>query len=133
MNWKSEMVGGLTESGTKVPLRRVAVQSDADGRREAVEEVAKLLAAPTRLPLAVCGPDAPAVVAAAARMPLVLVDARDVVQPDVVGDATLACALEGALLCVDGLADLDPPGRERLLRTIDERPTRSVLLARARS
>lgn len=124
--------GGLTETGAPVPLRRVSVHAEVAGRRHAVEEVTRLLAASTRLPLAVCGPDAAAVVAAAAGKPVVLVDARDAADSRVMDDATLACALEGALLCLDGLADLDPPGRERLLRTVDERPSRTVLLARSR-
>ncbi len=125
--------GGLAESGAPVLLRRVAVETDAAGREDAVEHVARLLAASTHLPLAVCGPDASAVVAAAAGKPLALVDARDLQHPEVMGDATLACALEGHLLCVDGLGELDPPGRERLLRAIDERPARTVLLARSRA
>jgi AAA+ superfamily predicted ATPase len=125
--------GGLAETGAPVPLRRALVQPDIAGRKESVEEVAQLLAAPSRLPLAVCGPDAPAVVAAAAGVPLVLVDARSIQQPDVLGDATLACALEASLLCVDGLGDLDPAGRELLLRAIDERTSRTVLLARSRA
>jgi len=124
--------GGLAESGAPVPLRRVLVQTDAAGREEVVEQVARLLAVRTRLPLAVCGPDAAAVVAAAACMSLVLVDARDLSHVDVMADATLACALEGGLLCIDGVSDLDPAGRERLLRVIDERPARTVLLARSR-
>ncbi|HEU5213237.1 MAG TPA: ATP-binding protein [Gaiellaceae bacterium] len=124
--------GGLTETGAPVPLRRISMHAEVAGRRDAVGEVTRLLAASTRLPLAVCGPDAAAVVAAAAGKPVVLVDARDAADPRVMGDATLACALEGALLCLDGLADLDPPGRERLLRTVDERPSRTVLLARSR-
>jgi hypothetical protein len=124
--------GGLAESGTPVPLRRVPVQTDAAGREEAVEEVARLLTASTQLPLAICGPDAAAIVAAAARKPLVLIDARNLSHPEVLGDASLASALDGDLLCVDGLGDLDPAGRERLLRAIDERPERTVLLGRSR-
>src|SRR5262249_56212623 len=124
--------GGFGEPGAPASLRRVSMHAEVAGRRDTVEEVTRLLAASTRLPLAVCGPDAAAVVAAAAGKPVVLVDARDAAGPGVMSDATLACALEGALLCLDGLADLDPPGRERLLRTIDERPSRTVLVARSR-
>ena len=124
--------GGLAETGAPVPLRRVRAAQDGAGRDESVQRVRRLLAAPSRLPLAVVGPDAATVVAAAAGVPLLVVDARSLTHPEVIGDATLACALEGGVLCFDGLGELDPAGRERLLRTIDERNARSVLLARSR-
>jgi AAA+ superfamily predicted ATPase len=125
--------GGLAETGAPAPLRRVPVRTDAAGREQAVEQVAQNLAARTRLPLVVCGPDAPAVVAAAAGRPLVLVDAHELERHEALADATLACALEGALLCLDGLDDLKPPERARLLRLVDDRPERSVLIGRSRT
>jgi SpoVK/Ycf46/Vps4 family AAA+-type ATPase len=123
----------LLESGAPLPLRRVLPEAGDAGRPAAVSEVAQALAADTRLPLLVCGPDAPAVVAAAAQAPLVLVDARRLDRADVIADATLAAALDHGLLCIDGLADLGPPERARLLEYLDGRTEQPVLLAATRS
>jgi hypothetical protein len=125
--------GGLVDASAPMPLRRVALDARAEGHREAVEEVARLLAADTHLPLVVCGPGAGAIVATAAGTPLLLVDVRDLARDEVIGDATLACLLEGRLLCLDGLDDLKPAERVRLLRAIDERPDRTVVLASSRA
>ena len=124
---------GLAEVGAAAHLRRVSPDADATGREETVERVARLLTAPTRLPLVVCGPDAASVVAAAAGAPLFLLDARDLATPEVRADATLASTLERGLLCIDGLEELKPPERAELQRLLDERPARSVLLARTRT
>jgi len=123
----------LAEAAAPAPLRRTPPGPDAAGRPEVVEQVGRLLASGTTLPLLVHGPDAAAVVAAAARAPLVLLDAHDLERAELLADATLAAALEGALLCLDGLADLAPAERARLLRVVDEHPERMVLLARSRA
>jgi hypothetical protein len=98
-----------------------------------IEEVARSLRTDTRLPLVVCGPDAAAIVAPAAGTGLVLLDVRDLGRPEAVADAQLACALEHALLCFDGLADLKPEERARLLEQIEARRARSVLIGRTRT
>ena len=72
---------GLLEAGAPVALRRVALQPGIVGRDESVAEVARSLQADTHLPLVVCGPDAPAIVATAAGRPLVLLDVRDLERP----------------------------------------------------
>jgi hypothetical protein len=124
---------GLGDAAAPVPLRRVPAQPVASGGRDdAIAEVARLLAAETRLPLVVCGPDAAAIVATAAQQPLLLVDVHDLERPEAIADATLAAALENRLLCLDGLEDLKPADRARLLRTIDERHERTVVLGRTR-
>jgi AAA+ superfamily predicted ATPase len=123
---------GLGDAAAPVPLRRVATQPVASGRDHAIAEVVRLLAADTRLPLVVCGPDAATIVAMAAQLPLLLVDVHDLERPELMADATLAAALEGRLLCLDGLEDLKPPERARLLRAIDERRERTVVLGRTR-
>jgi hypothetical protein len=115
------------------PLRRVLPTRDAIGRAETVDRLALLLDADTRLPLVVCGPDAAAVVAEAAQAALVIVDVRDLDHAEVMADASLAGRLEQALLCLDGLESLKPTDRERLLRVLDERPERAVLLAGSRA
>jgi AAA+ superfamily predicted ATPase len=123
---------GLLEAGAPVALRRVALQPGIVGRDESVADVARSLQADTHLPLVVCGPDAPAIVATAAGRPLVLLDVRDLERPRALADATLAAALEHALLCFDGLEDLNAGERSRLLEQIDSRPERSVLIGRTR-
>jgi AAA+ superfamily predicted ATPase len=123
---------GLLEAGAPVALRRVALQPGIVGRDESVADVARSLQADTHLPLVVCGPDAPAIVATAAGRPLVLLDVRDLERSRALADATLAAALEHALLCFDGLEDLNASERSRLLEQIDSRPERSVLIGRTR-
>jgi hypothetical protein len=125
--------GGLAETGAPVPLRRVEAQPVSEGRQEALAEVARLLGADTQLPLVVCGPDAPAIVSAAAGAPLLLLDVHDFERPEAIADAALACALEGRLLVLDGLDEAKPADRARLLRAIDERPERTVLVGRTRA
>jgi ATPase family associated with various cellular activities (AAA) len=124
--------GELGDVGAPVPLRRVEVPPAVEGREAVVADVERLLGARTRLPLMVCGPDAGAIVAAAAGRPLLLVDVHDLEHAGVLADATLAAALEDRLLCLDGLGDAGPAERTRLLRAIDERPERTVLVGGAR-
>jgi hypothetical protein len=123
--------GSLADAAAGTALRRVVPQ-EVTGRRDATESIALLLAADTRLPLVACGPDASAIVAAAARAPVILLGARELERPDALADGRLAAALQGGLLCVDGLEDLSPIERGRLLRTIDESPDRVVLIAGTR-
>jgi AAA+ superfamily predicted ATPase len=123
---------GLLEAGAPIALRRVALEPGIVGRDESVADVARSLQADTHLPLVVCGPDAPAIVATAAQRPLVLLDVRELERPRALADATLAAALEHALLCFDGLEDLNAAERSRLLEQIDSRPERSVLIGRTR-
>ena len=63
---------------------------------------------------------------------MLLLGARELERPEALADARLAAALEQALLCIDGLDDLTPAERSRLLRAIDERPERTVLAAGSR-
>jgi hypothetical protein len=124
---------GLLETGAPVTLRRIPLDRQISGRQDAIEQVARALRTDTRLPLVVCGPDTPAIVATAAGRPLVLLDVRDLARPEALADAQLACALEHALLCFDGLGDLTPGERARLLEQIEGRQGRSVLLGRTRA
>jgi hypothetical protein len=120
--------GELGDAAAGVRLRQLGPQS-ATGRDESVERIRLLLAARTRLPLVVCGPDSGTIVAAAAAAPLVLVGVRELDRPEAIADARLAATLAQGLLCIDGLEDLNPAERARLLRTIDESPERLVLIA----
>ena len=124
---------GLPESGAPVVIRRFAPPRDVTGRREVIDEVRRLLQADTRLPLTVCGPDAAAIVATAASSPLVLLDVKELVRPETLADATLAGALEHALVCFDGLDGLKPTDRGQVFEQIRAREARSVLLGRTRA
>jgi hypothetical protein len=121
----------LADAAAGTALRHVSPE-DLTGRARATERLRLLLAADTRLPLVAYGPDAGAVVAAAAQTAVVLLAARELERPDALADARLAAALEGALLGIDGLEDLSPAERGRVLRTIDESPDRVILIAASR-
>ena len=121
----------LADASAGAALRRIA-PDPLTGRGEATERLRLLLAADTRLPLVACGPDAAAVLAAAADTPVVLLGARELERTDALADARLAAALQGGLFCIDGLEDLSPVERGRLLRAIDESPDRIVLAAGSR-
>jgi hypothetical protein len=121
----------LADAAADTALRHVA-PNELTGREAATERIRLLLAAETRLPLVACGPDAGAVVASASRTPVVLLGARELERLDALADARLAAALEGGLFCIDGLEDLTPSERGRLLRAIDESPDRIVLIAGSR-
>ena len=125
--------GGLAETGAPVALRRAPISVGEVGRDAACAEVRRLLAIGSRLPLLVCGPDAAAIVAAAAERPLMIVAARDLATPEPLRDATLAAALEGALLCIDGLENLEPAQRPALVRTVHQRTQRTILLGVSRA
>ena len=81
----------------------------------------------------VAGADAETLVSHAAGRPLLLCNVRELHKPEVIADAMLCCALEGRLLCGDGLDRLEPAERTQLLRAIDEHPERLVLLAPTRA
>jgi AAA+ superfamily predicted ATPase len=121
----------LADASAGSALRHIS-PDDLTGRVQATARLRLLLAADTRLPLVACGPDAGAVLAAAAGAPVVLLGARELERPDALADARLAAALNGGLVCLDRLEDLSPVERGRLLRAIDESPERIVLVASTR-
>jgi len=123
--------GALAETGAPAVLTRVDAQGDA-GRPDVVAEVERLLGVETRLPLVACGPDAAAVVAAAAG-PLVLLEVRALESAGALPDATLAAALEERRLCLSGLEHAGPADHARLLQAIDEREERTLVLGRSRA
>ncbi len=123
--------GDLGSAVAGARLRRIYADP-AIGREESVDEIGPLLAAQTRLPLIVCGPDAAAVVAAAIGAPVLILTARDLEKAETVADARLAAVLAGGRLCIDGLGDLSPAERSALLRAIDDSPERLVLICAER-
>jgi hypothetical protein len=121
-------LGGV---GTGLALRRISVQSSI-GRDQAVAEMRPMLAAHTRLPLVVCGPDAGEVVSAAAEAPVIVIGARELDRAETLADARLAAVLGEAVLCIDGIGDMNPTERGALLRAIDESPERLVFICGSR-
>jgi adenylate kinase family enzyme len=114
-------------------LRREPPRERDDDRPETVAKIAALLAAPTRLPLVVAGPDGAGLVASASGRGLLLCDVRGLGKPEVMADAALCCALEDRVLCGDNLDGLEPAERVKLVRVLDEHPDRLVLLAPTRA
>jgi len=121
--------GGMDGPPPLGRLRRVALPGHDPGRGDAVAAVAAILRRPSRLPVVLTGPDAEALLATAYGLPLVIVHARDLHHLDVVAEAALIGALEGRPLVFEGLADVEPGDRPRLLRAIEERPERTVFVA----
>ena len=91
--------------------------------------LAAILRRPSRLPVVVAGPDAEAILAKATGRPLVVAHARDADDPDVMAEAALISALEGRPLIFEGLEDIDPGDRPRLLRALERREERAVVCA----
>jgi hypothetical protein len=122
----------LDELPAPTRLRLVPLPAHDPGRHDHVAAVAAMLARPSELPVVLCGPDAEALLAKAYRRPLVVAHVRDMEQRDVMADAALISALEGRPLIFEGLEDLDPAERGRLLRAVDERRERAVIAAPSR-
>ncbi len=110
-------------------VRLVAMPAHDPGRDEAVRAVRAMLRHETRLPIVLAGPDAESLLAKAHERPLTVVHVRDLEQRDTMADAMLVSAMEGRQLVFEGLEDLDPGERARVLRTVDERDERVVIAA----
>jgi hypothetical protein len=95
-------------------LRRLDASAHGLGRAAAVARLRAILQEPSRLPVLVSGPDAPALLAAALGRGLVLADVADLGDAALAAQARLACALEGRELAFDRLEELTPEGRARV-------------------
>ncbi len=69
----------------------------------------------------------------AMRRPLVAVHVKDLDQRDVMAEAALIAALENRPVIFEGLEDIEPGDRGRLLRAIEQRPERTVIAAPTRT
>ncbi len=121
--------GRMDESAQPTRLRMVELPAHAPGREDAVEMVAALLARPSQLPVVLAGPDADSLLATALGRPLVAVHVRDLAEREVMAEAALVGALENRTLILEGLEDIEPAERGRLLRAIETRSERTILAA----
>jgi hypothetical protein len=92
-----------------------------------------MLALETSVPLLVAGPDAPGIVAAATGRPLVLVDALAAADPQLVREASLIAALEGGLVALGGIEQLEPPAARAMQRRLASGGERVILCGRSRA
>ncbi len=113
-------------------VRQLSVPAYDVGRPAALAELRAVLAADSRLPVVVAGPDASALLAAALERPLLLADVADVPNLDLVQEATLAAALEGARLCFEGLEKVELGERPRMVYAMAARDERVLICAARR-
>ncbi len=125
--------GRMDESAQPTRLRMVARPVHAPGRDEAVAIMSALLKRPSHLPIVLAGPDSDSLLATAMDRPLVAVHVRDLDQRDVMAEAALISALEERPVIFEGLEDIEPAERGRVLRAIEQRPERTVFAAPTRT
>src|SRR4051812_21659607 len=125
--------GRMDESPQPTRLRMIELPVHDPGRTDAVETLAALLARPSHLPVVLAGPDADSLLATAIGRPLVAVHVRDLDAQDVMAEAALIAALEHRPVIFEGLEDIEPGDRARLLRAIEQRPERTVIAAPTRT
>ena len=121
--------GRMDESPQPTRLRLVELPAHDPGRGDAVEMVSALLARESHLPIVLAGPDADTLIATAVGRPLVAAHVRDLTDRDTMAEAALISALEGRPIIFEGLEDVEPGERARLLRAIEARPERTLLVA----
>jgi hypothetical protein len=123
----------LADSPPDLRIEVVRAHADALGRAQCVAELAAMLELETSVPLLVAGPDAPRIVAAAAGRSLVLVDAVSAGDPQLLREAALIAALEGGLVAVGGIEQLEPGPARAMQRWLASRSDRVILCARTRA
>lgn len=110
-------------------MARAELPARAEGRERPAAELARVLAAPGRLPVVVAGPDAPALAALALGTPLLMVELADLRDGDLLAHAPLVAALEGRALCLDRPEGVEPPDRRAVERGLAAWPGRPLVLA----
>jgi ATPase family associated with various cellular activities (AAA) len=125
--------GRMDESPQPTRLRLVPLPAHAPGREDAVGIVSAVLRNPSHLPVVLAGPDADSLLATAYGRPLVALHVRDLQDADAMAEASLVSALENRPIMFEGLEDIEPAERGRLLRAIEQRPERTVLAAPTRT
>ncbi len=117
------------ESPLEARLRRAESPVRAEGRERPAAELARVLAAPGRLPVVVAGPDAAALAALALGRPLLMVELADLRDAELLAHATLVAALEGRALCLDRPEGVEPPDWRAVERGLADWPGRPLVLA----
>jgi hypothetical protein len=125
--------GRMDEPAEPTRMRLVPLPVHAPGRDEAVEVVSALLQRESHLPVVLAGPDADSLLAVAYGRPLVALHVRDLSDREAMAEASLLSALEDRPIVFEGLEDIEPAERGRLLRAIEQRPERTVLAAPTRT
>jgi hypothetical protein len=123
----------MDELAAPLRMRLIPMPAHDPGRDEAVSALTAMLSRPSRLPVVLAGPDAESLLAKATRRPLVVVDVRDMENRDVMADAALISAMEGRPVVFEGLEDLEPAERARVLRAIEQRAERTVIATSSRT
>jgi hypothetical protein len=123
----------MDELAAPLKMRLVPMPSHDPGREEAVATLEAMLARESHLPIVLAGPDAESLLAKATGRPLVVIDVRDMENRDVMADAALVSALEGRPIVFEGLEELDPGERARVLRAIEQRRQRTVIATASRT
>lgn len=122
----------LDEPRPDARMRTEELAAYDPGRKGALESLREVLARASRLPVIVCGPDAHALLSRATGRGLVVVQARDMDDTALMADAHLMAALERRFVCFEGLEDLEPGERLKVMRAIDRRSERCVFAAGGR-
>src|SRR5918994_5414202 len=120
--------GRMDESAQPTRLRLIELPAHAPGRQEAVDTMAALLERESHLPIVLAGPDADTLIATALGRPLVAVHVRDLTDKETMAEAALVSALEHRPIICEGLEDVEPGERGKLLRAIEARPERTLLI-----
>ena len=123
------LASGLDEPSRDGRLRPSPVPEHDPGRAATIAQLRPLLAAESRLPLLVVGPDAELLLATALERPLLLVDIVDTTDSELMREATVSALLEGRAIVFDGLDDLEPDKHLRVQRQLLARGERAFLCA----
>jgi hypothetical protein len=123
---------GLDEPARDGRLRRVELPAYDTGREEALEHLRGLLRGQSSLPVIVAGHDPAVLLATALGRPLVLTNALDVDDVDLMREATLVAALEGRVHAFEGLEEVEPGARSKMLRGLMARRERPLICAHDR-
>jgi ATPase family associated with various cellular activities (AAA) len=119
----------MDELPTPARMRLVPMPAHDPGRDHAVSAVTAMLRHDSTLPAVLAGPDAESLLAKAYGRPLVVVHVRDMESREAIAEAMLASAMEDRPLVFEGLEDLDPGERARVLRALEQRSERTVIAA----
>ncbi|HEY4346858.1 MAG TPA: ATP-binding protein [Gaiellaceae bacterium] len=120
---------GLDEPSRDGRVRPVPIPEHDPGRAATIDALRPLLSARSRLPVLVSGSDAESLLAKAFDRPLLMVDAVDSTDAELMREATVSALLEGRVIVFDGLDDLEPDKHLRVQRALMARGERVFMCA----